>query len=241
MLLVMARKARVAPGGWAYHVLNRSVGKMEMFRKDKDYAAFERVIAEAADRHPMRILSYCVMPTHWHFVVWPEADGQLSAFFRWLTLTHAVRWRVSRRTVGYGHLYQGRFKSFPIQRDEHLLTVCRYVERNPLTAGRVERAGDWQWGSLWARDHAAAPVGKLLARWPVERRRDWVDHVNEPLTAKEIERMALSLKRGRPFGDDRWVIGTAAKLNLEYSLRPEGRPRIAPPANPQFRAGRSGS
>ena len=226
----MARQARVAPGGWAYHVLNRSVGKMEMFRKDKDYQAFERVIAEAAERHPMRILSYCVMPTHWHFVVWPEADGQLSAFFRWLTLTHAVRWRVSRRTVGYGHLYQGRFKSFPIQRDEHLLTVCRYVERNPLTAGQVARAEAWQWGSLWARDHSGSLLAKLLAPWPVARRPDWVEHVNEPLTAKEIDRMTLSLKRGRPFGSGPWVSRAAAALGLQHSLRPEGRPRKRPRA-----------
>jgi putative transposase len=227
----MARQARVAPGGWAYHVLNRSVGKMEMFRRDKDYEAFERVIAEAAERHPMRILAYCVMPTHWHFVVWPEADGQLSAFFRWLTLTHAVRWRVSRRTVGYGHLYQGRFKSFPIQQDEHLLTVCRYVERNPLTAGRVVRAEHWQWSSLWARDHHASAVAPLLSPWPVERRADWVTHVNEPLTAKEVERMALSMKRGRPFGSERWVSRAATALDLQHSLRPEGRPRKRPGAS----------
>jgi len=136
----MARHPRIAPGGLVYHVLNRSVGKMKMFKQEKDFEAFERLLLEAHQRLPLRLLSYCVMSTHWHFVVWPRADGELTAFFRWLTHTHAMRWRVAHHTVGYGHLYRGRFKSFPIERDEHLLTVCRYVERNAL-AGQAGRAG----------------------------------------------------------------------------------------------------
>ncbi len=108
-----------------------------MFRKDADFEAFERVMVEAHDRQPIRILSYCVMSNHWHFVVWPEQDGQVTDFFRRLAHTHAVRWRVSHRTVGYGHLDQGRFKSFPGQSDDHPLSLLRYVERNPLSAGLV--------------------------------------------------------------------------------------------------------
>ena len=89
----MPRTARVAPGGFVYHVLNRSVGRMHMFRKDADFEAFERVMVEAHQRQPIRVLSYCVMSNHWHFVVWPEHDGQLTDFFRRLAHTHAVRWR----------------------------------------------------------------------------------------------------------------------------------------------------
>src|SRR5688572_25304551 len=108
----MSRRARVAPGGLVYHVLNRTVGRMKMFSREGDYRAFERIMLEAHENFPLRILSYCLMPSHWHFVAWPMEDGELSGFFRWLAHTHAMRWRVSHRTVGYGHLYQGRFKSF---------------------------------------------------------------------------------------------------------------------------------
>ena len=120
-----------------YHVLNRSVGKRHLFGKDADFEAFQRVLIQAHQRHPIRILSYCVLSNHWHFAVWPDADGQVTAFFRWLAHTHAMRWRVAHRTVGYGHLYQGRFQSFPVQSDEHLLTVLRYIERNAVGAGLV--------------------------------------------------------------------------------------------------------
>jgi putative transposase len=197
---------------------------MHLLSKDADLAAFERVMIEAYQRHPVRILSYCVLSNHWHFVVWPEEDGRLTAFFRWLTHTHAMRWRVAHRTVGYGPLYQGRFKSFPVQSDEHLLTVARYVERNPLAAGLVPRAEEWRWGSLWTRMHGEDAVKRLLSPWPTERPEDWTDRVNAPLSGKELQRMRVSLERGRPLGDDEWVGRKIVELGLEHTVRAEGRP-----------------
>jgi putative transposase len=126
---------------------------MHLFRNDADFEAFQRVTIDAHQRHPIRILSYCVLSNHWHFVAWPEGDGQVTAFFRWLAHTHAMRSRVAHRTVGQGHVYQGRLESFPIQSDAHLLTVLRYVERNPVSAGLVARAEQWRWSALWARTH----------------------------------------------------------------------------------------
>jgi putative transposase len=107
----MPRRARSIEGGLVYHVLNRSNGGLTLFRKVADYAAFERVLEEAYAREPLRILAYCVMPNHWHFVVWPEpgADRLVSDFFRWLTVTHTQRWHAHYHLSGSGHLYQGRF------------------------------------------------------------------------------------------------------------------------------------
>ena len=125
----MARRPRSAPGGYVYHVLNRAVARLRLFEKPADYDAFERVLGLARDEHPMRVLGYCLMPNHWHLVLWPRKDGELTAFVRWLTHTHSMRWHAHFHTMGGGHLYQGRFKSFPIERDEHLYSVLRYVER----------------------------------------------------------------------------------------------------------------
>src|SRR6266404_7171415 len=142
----MPRRLRMAAGGYVYHVLNRAVGRATLFRKAGDYAAFEQVLRQAKDWQPMRLLAYCVMPNHWHLVLWPRHDGDLSEFLRWLTVTHTQRWHAHRHTAGTGPLYQGRFKSFPVQADEHLLAVCRYVERNPLRACLVRKAQDWRRG-----------------------------------------------------------------------------------------------
>lgn len=215
----------MAPGGLVYHVLNRSVGRIHLFRHDKDYAAFQRVILQAHERYPLRILAYCVLSTHWHFVVWPENDGEVTDFFRWLAHTHAMRWRVSHGTVGDGHLYRGRFKSFPVQTDEHLLTVCRYVERNALSAGLVKRAQNWRWSSLWARENGKGEMRAMLSPWPVRRPSDWTALVNEPITAKELQRVQTSLDRGRPLGSEDWIRRMADRLKLQHTLRDEGRPR----------------
>ena len=112
---LMGRKPRVGPGGWIYHVMNRAAGRMRMLKTPEDFAAFERIMREAHARCPLRILSYCLLGNHWHIVAWPREDGDLTAYFRWLTHTHARRWRVAHNTVGDGHLYQGRYKSFPVQ------------------------------------------------------------------------------------------------------------------------------
>ncbi len=135
-----------------------------------------------------------------------------------------MRWRVAHRTVGYGHLYQGRFKSFPVQRDDHLLTVLRYIERNPLGAGLVARAEEWPWCSLWARAHADVALKAILSRWPVERPADWEDRVNAALSAQELRRLRSSVARGRPFGAEDWVMRTVGERGLPPTILPEGRP-----------------
>jgi putative transposase len=89
------------------------------------------------------------MPNHWHLLLWPRRDGELSEILRWITVTHTQRWHAHHRTAGTGPVYQGRFKSFPVQTDAHFLTVARYVERNALRAKLVPRAEDWQWSSIW--------------------------------------------------------------------------------------------
>src|SRR5262245_39266556 len=139
----MPRIARVAPGGMVYHVLNRANGRLRIFRKPQDFAGFYSALQATMTRHPMRILGWCLMSNHWHFVVWPREDGELSRFFGYLGLTHAARWQTAHGAVGTGHVYQARFKSFMIEADAHLAWVLRYVERNPLRAGMVRRAEDW--------------------------------------------------------------------------------------------------
>lgn len=223
----MPRRARMIVGGLVYHVLNRSNGRTTLFRKAADYEAFARTLAEAHERLPLRILSYCVMPNHWHFVVWPRraADNEVSEFFRWLTVTHTQRWHAHHHTAGSGHLYQGRFKSFPIEQDEHFYTVARYVERNPLRAGLVERAEQWRHGSLWLRTAGTPAERVVLADWPVAMPRQWVEHVNLPQTEAEADAVRRSINKGAPFGGEEWTRRIVSSHGLEHTQRSRGRPR----------------
>ena len=222
----MPRRARVAPGGLAYHVLNRAVARLPLFRKIADYEAFEAVLAEAMELHPTRLLAYCVMPNHWHMVLWPRKDGELTAFVRWLTHTHVMRWHTHHHTTGTGHLYQGRFKSFPIERDSHLLTVCRYVERNALRAKLVRRAEAWRYNSLWRRERGDEESRAILADWPVAMPRNWVEQVNRPQSKQELEALRTCVAKGSPYGSVDWSSRTAKRLDLDHTLRSRGRPRL---------------
>ena len=221
----MGRPKRAADGGWVYHVLNRANGRLPIFEQDEDYAAFERVLEEAVERTGTRLLSYCLMPNHWHLVVWPHEDGELSRFVGWLTLTHTQRWHAHRHSAGTGHLYQGRFKSFPIQEDDHFLTVCRYVERNALRAKLVKRAEKWRWSSLYRWSRGTPQQQRLLSPWPVRRSPGWLEHVNEPQTDAELESLRRSVLRGCPYGDEAWSATAIESLDLASTIRPRGRPR----------------
>src|SRR5262245_31903357 len=180
----MPRSRRQTPGGYVYHALNRGVARLRLFKKDRDYEAFLSVLDEALDRHPIRVLAYCLMPNHWHLVLWPRRDGDMTAFLRWLTHTHTMRWHTHYHTAGTGHVYQGRFKAFPVEEDDHLYTLLRYVERNALRAGLVQRAEQWRWSSLNHRLLGAEPV-KRLSPWPGSMPRGWVRFGDQGTTEEE--------------------------------------------------------
>lgn len=221
----MSRKARQTPGGYVYHALNRATARLTLFRKPADYDAFVRVLDEALEEYPCRVLGYCLMPTHWHFVLWPEGDHDMSALLRWLTLTHAVRWQSHYHRVGSGHVYQNRFKAFPIAEDQHLYTVLRYVERNPLRAGLVPGMADWPWSSAACRLAGGEAAARRLHPWPVPYPPTWSAWLEEPQTAAEVAAVRQSVVRGRPYGSEPWVRSVVERLGLQSSIRPRGRPR----------------
>jgi len=198
--------------------------------KPTDYLAFEKVLSQARDWLPVRLLAYCILPNHWHLVLWPEHDGDLSEHLRWLTHTHSMRWHAHYHTSGTGHIYQGRFKSFCVDGDDHLYTVARYVERKPLRANLVRPAEDWRWSSLWRRVHGDDEPARFLAGWPLPLPGDWVERVNAPQTEAELEALRRSVRRGCPFGSAGWQQQMAARQGLCHTLRPVGRPRKASPS-----------
>jgi len=195
-----------------------------VFHKPEDFDAFLQLFVDAGERHPMRILGWCLMPNHFHLVLRPYEDGDLGRWMQWFSTAHVRRYHSHYHSSG--HIWQGRFKAFPIQADEHLLTVLRYVERNALRAGLVERAEDWRWTSLALR--SLKPVPTILSPSPVKLPGNWTAIVNRAQRAAEEKAVRHSVQRGTPFGGERWTSATAARLNLESSLRPRGRPRKLP-------------
>jgi len=213
----LGRPLRATSADVVYYVLNRANARMTLFDEEGDYTAFERVLREACEHGHMRLLAYCVMPNHWHLVVWPRRDGDLSRFLNWLTLTHTQRCHQHRHSVGEGHVYQGRFKSFPVETNEYLLTVCQYVERNPVRAGLVARADQRRWSS-------AGSLGSVLLHpWPMERPAQGSVWVNEEEATEPLRLVRKSIMKGQPFGSALWVEQMVTKWNLGATLRERGR------------------
>jgi putative transposase len=219
----MPRTARAAEAGLIYHVINRGNGRMRLFHKDGDFASFEAVLAEGLGRYPVDLLTYCLMDNHWHLVLRPRTDEALGRFMGWVGVTHVPRHHEHYQTRGGGHLYQGRFKSFPVQDDVRFLVLCRYVEANALRAGLVARAEDWAWGGAYARRYRGKTLA--LSDWPVGRPSNWTTVVNEVIGERELESLRVSVNRGRPWGHEDWVQRTARRLGLLFTLRDPGRPR----------------
>jgi putative transposase len=161
-------------GGMVYHVLNRANFRSRLFRSPAHYQEFLSIMEESLKFVPMRLLAYCLMPNHWHLVLYPRADGDLMKFIQRVTLTHTQRYHAKARTVGYGHVYQGRYKSLLVESDRHFLTLVRYVERNAQRAGLVKKAEEWPWSSVHARLYGRAEPKKLLSPWPTPQPPDYV-------------------------------------------------------------------
>lgn len=221
----MPRQARLSVPDVVYHVINRANGRVPIFHIDNDYRHFESLLEEAKELTDMRILAYCIMPNHWHLVLYPRTNTDLAQFMSWLTSTHVRQYRTKTKTIGYGHLYQDRYKSFPTESNEYCQRLIRYVEQNPLRAKLVERAEDWQWSSLWRREKGSKKEKKLLAPLPIDLPTNYLKSVNEVLKEENLKGLRNSVNKGTPFGKEVWVEKMVEEYNLRYTVRGRGRPK----------------
>ena len=221
----MGRARRVDVGGMVYHVLNRANFRSRLFRTAAHYQEFLSIMEESLKFVPLRILAYCLMPNHWHLVLYPRADGDLVKFLQRVTLTHTQRYHAKTRTVGYGHVYQGRYKSLLVESDRHFLTLVRYVERNAKRAGLVKKAEEWPWSSVHVRLYGKAEQKKMLSPWPTPEPPDYVLWLNRSQGREEVEKIRYAIQRSRPYGSDKWVSNAIGKFGLKMTIRSPGRPK----------------
>jgi putative transposase len=173
----------------------------------------------------MRIFAYTIMPNHWHLILCPLKDGDLQQFMKWVTNSHTRKWHAQHKTIGSGHLYQGRYKSFLVQKDSYLLQLLRYVEQNALRAKLVNQAQDWKWSSLWRREKGTEQQKKILSELPIDIPKNyfnWVNELDDDTITKEIR---YCVNKGKPFGDDEWRLDMIEQYDLGSTVRGSGRPK----------------
>jgi len=217
----MPRISRGLVDNFIYHVINRGNGGQKIFHKKGDYQSFLNLIRESKENFEIEIFAFCIMPNHFHMVLRPDRGEELSKCMQWIMTAHVRRYHKHYGTSG--HIWQGRYKSFLIQEDRHLLTVMRYVESNPLRAGLVKTAKDWLWSSH-LESIGENPM-ELIDEAPIELPKDWDKFVDESIDNKELEEIRKSVNRQSPYGDISWQTQVSKELGLESTLRPRGRPR----------------
>ena len=221
----MPRNARVDVGGEIYHVINRANGRLQIFNKDEDYKLFERILIETKELFDMRILAYQLMPNHFHLVLYPRKNGDLGLFMHRLSNAHTRKVHARTNTNGSGHLYQGRYKSFIIDRDDYLFAVIKYVEHNAVRAKLVRSCEDWQWGSAWRRIYGTAQEKKLLDQESFQLPDDYLNWINTAENPDSLNIIRASVNKNVPYGRGRWVDNMVLKYHLESTLKSPGRPK----------------
>ena len=221
----MGRAPRVDVGNLAYHVINRANGRRTIFETRDEYVHFEMLLKKAAEKFDMRVLAYVLMPNHWHMILYPKVDGDLSLFMQWLTLTHTQQYHVWKQTTGHGHIYQGRYKSFLIETDSYLLTAIKYVERNPVRAKLVKKVENWRWGSGYRRLEGTKKEQSLLAKSPVNLPHHYQSWVNTPDREDDLTDLKISTEKGKPLGTRKWTERMIERFGLQATTRQRGRPR----------------
>jgi len=218
----MGRVPRIDIGGEIYHIINRANARLQIFFKEEDYQLFETILEDGVEKHDMRVLAYCIMPNHFHLILQPRKDGDLQKFMQWLTLTHTQRWHVQNKTIGSGSLYQGRYKSFLIQQNQHLLSVIRYVERNPLRAKLVKNIQKWKYSSAYQRLQDSK--SSIVSSPPIPLPDKYLHFLQLALTASELEAARNAVNKGKPFGSDAWSDTMIDRHKLSMTVRGRGRP-----------------
>jgi putative transposase len=228
----MPRPLRPIEDGLIYHVINRGNNRQRVFRQQGDFEAFLSTLVELKDRKPFELYGYCLLDNHFHLLIRPGA-ASISRIMQSLLVAHTQRYHKHHRTGG--HVWQGRFKSPVIQNDEHLLSVLRYIEANPLRAKIVRRAEDYPWSSYRTHGLGEASEGvdsivayEALGRSAAARRRKWSAQVHRSMEATTLAGIRRCNETGLPYGDPAWVQRLAKKLNLDLTIRPRGRPRKHP-------------
>jgi len=213
----MARIARVVAPGVPHHITQRGNRRQQTFFCDEDYEAYLDLMAEWCGKLGVEVWAYCLMPNHVHLVAVPPSEDALR---RAVGEAHRrYTRRVNFREGWRGHLWQGRFASFPMD-DAHLGIAASYVELNPVRARRVRAPWRYRWSSAAA--HVAGKDDRLVRVAPLlEMCGEWREFLAEGLSPEEAETLRRHERTGRPLGNERFV----ARLErvLDRVLRPRKR------------------
>ncbi len=220
----MPRIARAVLPGYPHHITQRGNYGQTVFDEDEDGRVYLKWLCEYKAKHGLRVWSWCLMDNHVHLVGVPERQGSLARTLRSAHMRYANY--LNRKRGAAGHLWQGRFYSCVLD-EQHLWAALRYVERNPVRAGLVERAEEYRWSSAPAHVSGSADGvldGGLECCAGVTGVGDWASWLAQPEELGKVQRLRSHSRTGRPLGDEGFLAKVEAVLGRRLKALPRGRP-----------------
>jgi putative transposase len=226
----MPRTARIAPQEYVYHVLIRGNNQQNIFKDDEDFQKFIEILKKYKEKYQFKLYHYVLMTNHVHLVIEiSEKGGELSQIIKGINLSYAQYFKVKYKHTG--HLWQDRFKSILISRDEYLPACGSYVELNPVRAGIVKEPGEYHWSSYHA--HASGEKDDLLDDHIIYNNifhdndvpGEYGKFVLEMMEKKEA--MRGEMDRRTIYGSGEFIKEVNKRFKIEALIKQRGRPRIS--------------
>ena len=227
----MPRQARIILRNTPHHIVQRGHNRQAVFIEDADYRYYIATLREWKEELNIKVYGYCLMTNHVHLIIDPcDDEDNLGKFMKRLAgrQTRYVN-ALERRT---GSLWEGRYKSSPIETDTYLLACSRYVELNPVNAGMVKQASDYEWSSyrqkagvekeMWVDND---PIYIGLSKDKNERMQRYKKYINQPVPEEEKQLIGGALQRGQLTGTHRFVEEVERRLGIRVEQRKQGRPK----------------
>lgn len=217
----MPRIARGLADNQIYHIINRGNRRESVYHDKYDYERFLKLLFDSKEKYNIKIYAYCLMPNHFHLVIYTKYSESLSKAMHWISSSY-VRYYNKRYKIS-GHLWQGRYKSFIVQKESYLLTLLKYVEVNPKRAKIVKRCEDYKYSSAYNRINNIED--ELINIPPIDLPVNWDKYINDEESKIDIDYIRNSIERQSPLGEELWQVNIAKKYGLESTLNSRGRPR----------------
>jgi len=219
----MSRIARAVATGFPHHVIQRGNNKEKVFFDNKDREQYLSLLKRYADKWASPILAYCLMSNHVHLLTRPKEEESLYKMMQGVTLCYTQY--INRRYKRTGRLWESRYHSCIVDKEQYMWAVARYIEQNPRRARIVKKEEDYPYSS--ARTHVQGIKDELLGEELFEegQRKDYSEFIREGIPEEEKNRIRYSTRTGRPFGSETFVKKMEKKLDRRFILRPPGRPK----------------
>lgn len=228
----MPRTSRIVLPNYPHHIIQRGHNRQLLFASDEDYLYYLENLREWKKELGCKVYAYCLMSNHVHLIIDPGDKVENLALLIKRVAGRQTRY-VNKLESRSGTLWEGRYKSSPIDKDSYLIACCRYVELNPVRAKIVHDPGEYRWSSY--RHKAGIEKIEWLDKDPCyiglgntskECERRYIESVNNSIPTSEWDIIRQAVQRGQLTGSSRFIEEVEDKIGKRIEFRSQGRPRI---------------